>query len=142
MTEKLKQTIENELIKSPKEIRDVINDSNWEIISEEIGRNSSLNESEINNLQAEIALFLLGLNYTGSLALDIENNVEVSKEEAEKITKEVENKILVPLYSKLQENIKINLKNKDSNYVQRLNFILSGGNYAAFLERNQEINNV
>jgi len=46
----------------------------------------------------------------------------------------VSKKILAPMYKKLIENIKKGLPNKNPNYEQSVDFILSGGDYTAFLE--------
>jgi len=140
MTEKLKQTIKENLVNLPKELQDAINTLDWETISEEIGKKYLSNESKINDLQVETSLIIVGLTYGDSYVLNIENNVGTTKDEAEKIAEEVNQKIFMPIYYSLTENIKNNLKNKKPNWKQTLNFIISGGDYSVFMEKNDSTN--
>ncbi|MFH1366198.1 MAG: hypothetical protein ABIG99_02325 [Patescibacteria group bacterium] len=133
MTEKLKQTIKEEVGKLPKENQDVINNFGWEKISEEIGKKFLLTESEINDLQVETLLILIGLQDPDEYAQNVENNIGTSKAEAEKIADEVLQKIFTPINDILIENIKKSGVIKDTNTEQNLNFILSGGDYSVFV---------
>jgi len=133
MIEKLKQIIQEEVLKLPKENQDVINAFDWVKITEEIGKKFLLSESEINNLQVETLLILIGLEDPDLYALNIENEVGTSKDEAKKITEEVRQKIFTPINDTLIENIKKSGKTKNSNPEQTLNFILSGGDYSSFM---------
>ncbi len=134
MTEKLKQTIKEEVVKLPKEMQEAINAFDWVKITEEIGRKYKLSESEINDLQVETLLVLVGLEYGDTYAQNIEDNIGTSKDEAEKIAEEAFNKIFNPVNNIMEENIKKNLGNKNPNHEQNLNFILSGGDYSALME--------
>ena len=133
MTEKLKQIIQEEVVKLPKEAQEVINSLSWENIAEEIGKKYLLTESEINDLQVETLLILVGLENGNYFGQNVENNVGATKDEAVKITEEIAQKIFTPINNALEENIKNNLKNKNPNWQQSLNFILSGGDYSAFM---------
>jgi len=137
MTEKSKNLIKEEMLNLPKEVQEAINASDWEKISEEIGRKYLLDEDEINTLQLETASFLLGFVDEDSYLIDIENKVGTSKDEAEKIAEEVEQKIFTPISNAMDENIKNNLKDKTPNPEQTLNFILSGGDYSAFVQQRE-----
>jgi len=137
MTEKLKQIIKEELIKLPKEIQEAINAHDWVKIAEEIGKKFLLTESEINDFQTETLLVLVGLESTDSYAKNIEYNVGTSESEAGKITNEALGRIFDPIMNTLEENIKKNLQNKNPSPEQTLNFILSGGDYSAFLGRTE-----
>lgn len=143
MTEKLKQIIKEELVKLPKELQDAINALDWGTISEEIGKKHLLEESKINDLQVETGLVLVGLTYGDLYTLNIENHVGTTKNETEKITEEVNQKIFMPIYYSLTESIKKNMQNKKLDWKQNLNFVLSGGDYSVFMERsnNPDINN-
>jgi hypothetical protein len=132
MTEKLKQIIKEEMVKLPKEAQEAINAFDWEKISEEIGQKYLLNEAEINDFQVETFLVLIGLEYPDSYANNIENEVGTSAEEAEKIADEAEEKIFTPIYNTLEENIKKSSQGKN-HWQQNLDFVLSGGDYSAFL---------
>jgi len=133
MTGKLKQVIQREVAKLPKENQDVINAFGWEKITEEIGRKYSLNESELNDFQVQTLLILIGLEEPDSYAKNIENNVGTSRNEAGKIADEVLQKIFTPINDLLIKNIKKSWVTMKSNTEQNLNFIVSGGDYSAFL---------
>ena len=134
MTDKLKNIIVEEIKKLPKENQGVINSFDWEKISEDIGKKYLLSEEEINNLQVETLLVLIGLENPDDYSQNIENEVGTSKNEAEKISDEIFQKIFTPINDVLVENLKKSEKVKNSNAEQNLNFILSGGDYSVFLE--------
>lgn len=133
MTEKLKQIIEEEVGKLSKEARDVVSSLEWVKISGEIGRKFLLMESEINDFQVETLLVLIGLEDGNRYALNIENNVGTSKDEAEKMAEEAYQKIFSKINDALEGNIKKSLKDKNPNPVQMIDFILSGGDYSVFM---------
>jgi hypothetical protein len=140
MTEKLKQTIKENLVNLPKESQDTINSFDWGKISEEIGKKYLLTDNEINNLQIETGLVLIGLIRIDKFSFDIENEIGTSKNEAEKITEEIYLKIFKPISETIIRKIKENLKTKNPNWKQTLNFIISGGDYSVFMERGDNSN--
>jgi hypothetical protein len=140
MTEKSKKIIEEEMLNLPKEVQDAINAFSWEKTSEEIGKKYLLDENEINIFQLETASFLLGLVDEDLYPINIEEEVEISKNEAEKISEEVYQKIFNPIYDILSKNIEEKIKNKNVNWKQSLDFILSGGDYSVFIERKDNQN--
>ena len=81
----------------------------------------------------ETLLILVGLESAESYARNIENNVGTSKDEAVKIANEAFQKIFTPISNSIEEAVKNNLKNKNPNPTQTLDFILSGGDYSAFI---------
>ena len=139
MTDKLQQIIKEEIEKLPKEAQDAINSFEWENIAEEIGKKYLLGESEINELQVEILLVLVGLTDSQFYVTTIENEIGLTKDEATKISNEVFEKIFVPISNAIEENIKKNLQNKNPNWKQSLDFILSGGDYSAFMDQNSPL---
>jgi len=134
MTEKLKSIIKEEVMKLPKEAQEAINAFDWVKVAEEIGKEYKFSESEVNNFQVETLLVLVGIEESESYPKNIEDEVGTSREEAEKIAKEAFQKIFTPISKILEENIKKNLGNKKPNHEQNLDFILSGGDYSAFME--------
>jgi len=142
MTDKLKEIIKRELVKLPQKKQEAIGSLDWEKVSEEIAQKFLLNETEMNDLQVQTLLVLIGLNDPDFFSKDIENNIGTSKNEAEKIADEVMEKIFLPIANKIEEKIKENLKNKNPDFRQNLDFVLSGGNYAAFLENQEAENNL
>ncbi|MFA6520119.1 MAG: hypothetical protein WCT44_00755 [Candidatus Paceibacterota bacterium] len=134
MTDKLKQIIEREVGKLPKEDREIISTFGWEKISEEIGTRYLINEGEVNDFQVQILLVLVGIEDASLFALHIENEIGTSKKEAEKISDEVFEKIFIPIAEKLEENLKKSDKVKNANWQQNLDFVLSGGDYSSFVD--------
>ena len=105
MTEKLKQTIQEEVAKLPKEHQDAINAFAWTAVAEDIGKKHLLTDDEVNNFQVETLIVLVGLTDLESYVRNIENNIGMSKEEAEEMTKEVLEKIFMPIINKMPESI-------------------------------------
>ncbi len=134
MTDKLKQIIKDEVGKLPKEAQEVINSLNWGMIIEKIGKKYLLDENETNDLQVETLLVLVGIEDGDFYATNIENNVGTSKAEAEKIANEALEKIFTPMSNLLEEKIRKNLPTRNTTPKQNLDFILSGGDYSAFVD--------
>src|SRR3989338_323433 len=135
MTEKLKQIIKEEIEKLQKETRDAINSCEWVKITEEIGKKFSLEEDEIASFQLETLLILTGLEYPNLYDTNIIINAEITRDEAKAIIEEVNQKIFIPINNIFTENIKKNLKGKNPTWEQNLNFVISGGDYSAFIDR-------
>lgn len=140
ISEKSKNLIKEEMLNLPKEVQDAINSLDWESIAEQIGKKYLLDENEINTFQLETASFILGLVDEDLYPRNIEDEVGTSRAEAEKIAREVEEKIFKPIYDTMIENIKNSQKSKSSTAEQNLNFILSGGDYSAFVEETTPTN--
>lgn len=134
MTEKLKNIIQEEVMKLPKEGQEAINAFNWVKITEEVGNKFSFDEIELNNFQVETLLVLVGTTDPEFYATNIENQVSTTKDVAEKITDEVMQKIFTPINDIFLENIKKSGKVQNAKPEQNLDFILSGGDYSAFVE--------
>jgi hypothetical protein len=130
MTDKLKQKMEEEIMKLPKERQGAINAFDWSKVTEEIGKRHLLTESELNDFQLETGLVLLGLIDLDSYALNIENNVGTTQEESKKMSIEVFNEIFTPISRMIESSVKI----KNPNWNQRINFIISGGDYSTYIE--------
>jgi len=135
MTEKLKQKINEEILKLPKERQEAINVIDWGKITEEIGKKFLLTENEINNLQIETGLALVGLTDLDFYMTNIENNVGLTAGEANKITVETFDKIFTPIANKIESSIKNRLKSQKPRWNQVVNFIVSGGDYSNFIEK-------
>jgi hypothetical protein len=135
MTEKLKQKTKEEIMKMPKDIQVVLNSFDWGKISEDIGKEYSFTESEVNDFQVEIMLVLTGIEHLIDFKSNIEKNVVKTKETSEKIMEETVKQIFSPISSKINENIKTKIKSRDPNWDQTINFILSGGDYTSFIEK-------
>lgn len=137
MTDKLKQTIKEELGKLPKTSQDAINSLNWVEITEAIGKKHALDESEVNALQVETLLALTGITDATLYVNNLENQMGLTKDMAEQIGNEVLEKIFNPIVNVMTENIKKDIKNRNPDWKQSINFIISGGNYAALMDTAQ-----
>jgi hypothetical protein len=135
MTNKIKEKIKEFITVLPKQNQEVVNLSNWEKISEEIGKKHLLDQDEIDNFQLETGLVLVGIVNPVLFALNIENEVGTSKDEANKIANEVLEKIFNPIVDKLKEKGRVAMQEKPIHWQQNLDFILSGGDYTAFIRR-------
>ncbi|MDE2399485.1 MAG: hypothetical protein KGL67_00510 [Patescibacteria group bacterium] len=134
MTEKLQQIIKREVAKLPKYTQEAITSLDWGNVIEQIGKKYSFNESELNDLHVQTLLVLIGLTDPNLYAKNIENEVGTTKDEAEKIASEAFEKIFEPINNILEEKIKKNMKDKKTDVVQNVNFILSGGDYSVFVD--------
>jgi hypothetical protein len=137
MTDKLKQLAKDEIAKLPREMQEAINSLPWMGIAEEIGRKYLLDDSEVNDLQTETLLVLVGLEDGELYEKNIEN-IGTSKEEAEKIATEVEEKILMPIQDFLSDKIRKGLVEERQDWDQNVDFIVSGGNYGVFLKKDTD----
>jgi len=135
MTEKLAQTIKEDLVKLPLEVGKAITSSGWEEITEIIGKKYSLSDDDINILQLEVGLVLLKYNKISMFTINIHSSLLIDEETAINITKELDEKVFTPIEKSIQSLIKINPHYKNVNWNQTINFIISGGDYSVFLDK-------
>jgi hypothetical protein len=135
MTEGLKKQFKEEIEKLPREKQEAIAVFDWVNKTAEIGRSFSFSEDEINNLQLETGLVLFGLVDLNLFALNIENNIVTSKDVSEKIAKEIFDKIFTPIVNKMEIGIKSKLGSRNPSWDERVNFIVSGGDYSVFIDK-------
>ncbi|MFA6386651.1 MAG: hypothetical protein WCW04_02700 [Candidatus Paceibacterota bacterium] len=135
MTEKLAQTIKEDLVKLPLEAQKAITSSGWEEITEMIGRKYSLLDDDVNIIQLEVGLVLLGYNKISMFAQNIRSSAVLDEETAMNISKELDERVFTPIEQSMQSLIKINPHYKNVNWDQTINFIVSGGDYSVFLDK-------
>lgn len=135
MTDKLKHIIEEGSKNLPQEVVGVINSFEWEKISNEIGKKYLLDDNEIDTLKTEIVLAMIGTKSQDVLVFDIEDNVGTTKNDAMQMTEEINEKIFKPMMEKLESSIKNGLRTRNQKWNQTINFIISGGDYLVFLEK-------
>jgi hypothetical protein len=135
MTEKLAQTIKEDLVKLPLEVGKAITSSGWEDITEMVGKKYSLSDDDINILQLEVGLVLLGYNKISMFAQNIRSSAVLDEETAMNIAKELDERVFTPIEQSIQSLIKINPHYKNVNWNQTINFIISGGDYSVFLDK-------
>ena len=85
MTEKLRQTIKEEIALLPKEVEEAIGSIDWIRIAEEIGKDYEFDEAEMNNFELEILLVLTGTTDPEFFAINIENQVVLTKEKSKSV---------------------------------------------------------
>ena len=139
MTDKLKQIVKEEIAKLPTTNQEAINGINWAAVSEGVCKRNSLSESETNDLQVQTLLVLIGLESLDDFAGNVEDEVGTSKDEADRIATEITDRIFVPIADIGIENIKKNIKTKTPGWEQSVDFILSGGDYSAFMEQRKKL---
>lgn len=132
--EKLKSYIKEEKDALPKALQEIVESYQWLKEAEDIGMSHNLPDKKILYLQTETALVLLGLATIYSLPKNIEYNVEISEQEAENITKELDQKVFNPTYQNLSKEVKEHIKDKKPTWKQNVGFVMSDGNYATFLD--------
>lgn len=137
MNDKLNNIIKENLLKLPKEAQEVLNNFKWKEICEEIGKAHKLLEPEIEQLKAVTALLLLGLVDGEFYAKNIENKVELTQEDSEILAKEVFEKIFLPISKEITEKVKAKVKDGGQKWNQNIDFIVSGGDYSAFIDRRE-----
>lgn len=134
MTENSQKTIREEILKLPKENQDAINAIDWVFIAEGIGKKFLLIDEEINKLQVVIGVALCGLINQDRFTFEVAN-IGMSNEEARSLVLMATEKIFTPIGNKIENVLKNKLKSQTPKWEQRVNFILSGGNYSAFLDK-------
>lgn len=138
MFETLQKFFEEKFEKLPEETRQAIKSVDWIKATKEIADAHLLDETGTAFLQVETMLVLAGLVYGEVYTTNIENHVGVTREEANKIADEADEKIFTPIYNTMQENISKGLQNKKIKPEDNLNFVLSGGDYSVFLPQSEE----
>ncbi len=135
MTEKLKQKMSSEIAKLSKVKQEAINSLDWGNITEEVGKKYSFSEKEMNALQVETGLVLIGLVNPNIYEENIEENVGVTKNNAEKIAQEIFEKIFSPFSEKIVSLTKSSVRLNSVSWDKTVSFIISGGDYSYFVEK-------
>jgi len=84
---------------------------------------------------------LVGLRDAELYEINIENDIETTKDVATQMADEAFQKILTPISNIMAENIKKNMVGKNPSWEQNVDFVLSGGNYFAFMTLSPQIGN-
>lgn len=101
MTEKLQQTIKEELSQLTEDAQKVIASMDWLKIAEEIGKKFDLEDEEVEDLQLETLLVLIGAVDMQFYTINVENHVNTTSEKAKNISAEVSKNIFKPILEKL-----------------------------------------
>lgn len=106
MTEKLEQTIKEELSQLTPDAQKAIASLDWLKIAEDIGKQFDLEEEEVEDLQLETLLVLIGAVDLEFFAINIENHVDTTVEKSKNIASEITKKIFKPILEKIPANTK------------------------------------
>ncbi len=137
MRQELQNTIKEELSKLTPDIQSAIASVDWVKISEEIGKKNNLTDEDINDMQVETLLVLTGVEELKNYAKNLEIQNDLTKEESISIAKEMIEKVFNPIQKILEEVVKKNIEKNGSKWDQSINFILSGGNYAVYMQQKE-----
>lgn len=135
MTEEIKQKIQEQIDLLPKDSQQAIASFDWIKESQNIAKTYNLFDEEIDDLIIEIGLLISGVSYPDEFTTNIEDEVGTTREDAEKISNEVLEKILKPIAKKREEIIKQNIKNNPQSWDKEMKFVLSGGDYSHLGDR-------
>ncbi len=132
MTDKLYEKMKEEVVKLPKENQVAISSFDWGTKVEEICTKYQLRSTEIEDVQTETAIFLLGLTDFELFIINLEATGLTNSESAG-IAREIMEKVFTPIGEKIETLIKGDLKNQIVRWDQSVNFIVSGGDYSNFI---------
>ena len=132
MEKNFKKIRQEEIAKLSTNKQEAINSIDWETITREIGKKNLLEEEEIDRLQKETGLFLLGITDGDTYKFRLEDFL-VSIKTTEDITNEMLEKIFLPITTKMEVSIKNEMATKKPKWDQTVRFIISGGDYSVFL---------
>lgn len=89
------------MAKLPKETQDALNSFDWAEEAEDIGKQYSLNDADINNFQVETFSFLIGLTNLEKYTENVEKDLGITKEKAQDIIDSVSLNILLPIMEQI-----------------------------------------
>jgi len=134
MTDKLFETMKEEIKKLPKENQVAIESFDWGEKVEEISKKYNLTEDEVNDVQTETGIFLLGLCDYDLFILNLEDVVLIEST-ANGLAREIFENIFTPIAEMIEASIRGGLKNQIVRWDQSVNFVVSGGDYSNFIYR-------
>ncbi len=135
MTEELKNKINEQLKTLPKESLDAVHSFDWLAQITAVGNSHGLLEQDIDNLAIETVLVMTGLAYPQDIAMNIEDEVGIPRNQAEIVAQELLAQVFVPIANKIRETIKNNSVAKEWTWRESLDFILSGGDYGVLMKK-------
>lgn len=118
MNTKTQNIIKEEMTKLPERTQKSINSIDWVNISENIGKKYLLNDEQINNLQLETFLVLIGLVNEDKYIENLKKYIKLDENKILTLEKDVVEKIITPVINYY--------KNSNNSELQKtLDFILS-----------------
>jgi hypothetical protein len=115
----------------PESIQKIILSSEYEEILTEIGNQSQLSAEQIAVLERETTLVMMGLTPIKDLEIRLVRELNIDKIKGEEITKDINEKIFLKILELLE--IMNTPAEEKPDWQQNLDFVLSGGDYSAFV---------
>jgi hypothetical protein len=142
MDPEIEEIIKRQMKKLPIEVRKLFVNLELSNRVENIGKKNGLNPEQIETLQTEVTLVMLGLVLPDDFPNELENNLKIDVVKLDNIVNDVRQQLFRDVKEKLEEaygKIEDDLEGaeniyENANWQQNLNFILSGGDYSAFIE--------
>ena len=149
-TEKI---IKEQMEKLPAEVRKIFVDPALGEKILNIGKKNGLNIEQLGIFQLETYLVMLGLVHPDEYPNELKSRLKIDDLKVDNIINDTNREILSGILEKLkemykkeeedldnmdEEKIKNNLANKNPDWKQNLDFVLSGGDYSVFLERRDD----
>jgi len=135
MTNELKNKINVELKNLPSDIQEAVNSVDWVDTLGEIGKNHLLVEKEVEILQIETFLVILGMVNEETYITNIEDRAGTTKKESVLIFEDVLSQIFSPMARAYEEIIKKSSSSKNSKWDQNVDFFMSGGDYTTLKQQ-------
>ncbi|MBL7046003.1 MAG: hypothetical protein ISR99_03180 [Parcubacteria group bacterium] len=103
MDENIKTKIQEHFEKLPQTLKEAIHSSNFQDKLLAISKKHRLHINQGATLENETLLVMMGLDDASSFTKNLQNELEISKEQAEQITADVAKEILLPIRESLKE---------------------------------------
>lgn len=152
MDKETEEIIKEQLKILPKEVISIIADVSWIEKVLDIGKKNGLSEKQLEILQLETNLLLLGLVHPDDYPKELESHLKISDIKLDNVVNDVNRELLSSVRGKLVElfnkHYESSLAEKSGeistnpNWMQNLDFIMSGGDYYFLTEESNNKNEV
>lgn len=103
MDDTQKQLIQEQMRKIPKEVRDAIENSDWERVVFNIGREHKLHIDDIDTLSVETILTMIGLEHPKDFYENVQSRANIGTDTMNQIVDEINSRLFTKIRLALQE---------------------------------------
>lgn len=103
MDDTQKQLIQEQMRKIPKEVRDAIENSDWERVVFNIGREHKLHIDDIDTLSVETILTMIGLEHPKDFYENVQSRANIDTDTMNQIVDEINSRLFTKIRLALQE---------------------------------------
>ncbi|MDQ5901748.1 MAG: hypothetical protein QG580_463 [Patescibacteria group bacterium] len=103
MDDTQKQLIQDQMRKIPKEVRDAIENSDWERVVFNIGREHKLHIDDIDTLSVETILTMIGLEHPKDFYENVQSRANIDTDTMNQIVDEINSRLFTKIRLALQE---------------------------------------